>query len=166
MWVSFILAFCVVSNSFAAAEQRSNKESDLLSSPQIISFCDLAKSSIDLQKEVRVRAIYRVGFEWSELYSLKCQSAPTVWVDFSDDWKSRTRRAVRKEIDKDDGGMFGVILRGKLSSGGGFGHMGAYQMKFEVISVESAKRLDKRSFHSGTLTPDMRHRVEEFEAKP
>jgi hypothetical protein len=161
MWLSLAFTLFVISDPQPQGSFRAHPPS----SPQPVSFCELESVSIDPTQEIRVRAIYRAGFEWSELYSLKCASSPRVWVDFSDDWEAQTRRAVRRELQK-NGGTFGVTLRGKLVRGSGYGHMGAYAMKFEVLSVESAKRLDKRSFHSGALTPEMRRRVEEFEANP
>ena len=50
----------------------------------------------DLKKEVRIRGIYRVGLEWSELDSLKCVDAPRVWVNFSD----HTDRSLEKNSVK------------------------------------------------------------------
>lgn len=164
MWLRLLMPIFLFNNCFISVQQKDSAKSDLTSLPQIISFCELINSPRDSTKEFRVRAIYRVGFEWSELYSLKCQSDLRMWVEFSDDWKNQTKRSVQRELNKGEG-TFGVILRGRLISGQS-GHMGAYPLKFEVISAEGAKRLDKRSYYSGALTPDMRRKVEDFEAKP
>jgi hypothetical protein len=131
-----------------------------------IGFCDLAHTTIEPNQEIRVRAVYRVGFEWAQLYSLKCIDAPSVWVEFAEGWQDRTRRAVRKEINKNDGSLgstFGVTFVGRLSSGGGFGHMGEYVMRFNVTSIQTAKRLFRPSNHPKALTPEMRRRVQAFE---
>src|ERR1044072_8579535 len=129
--------------------------------PEAISFCEFRNAQLEPGKEIRIRAIYRVGFEWAELYSLKCSDAPRVWVKFSPDWESQTRRALRKEIEKGEG-TYGVIFVGKLMKDGHFGHMGAYPMKLEVTSVESVQRIDKRSFSAIAVTPEMRRRIEMF----
>jgi len=51
-----------------------------------VTFCDLARQPATYaNKRVRVRAIYRVGFEWQEIYSVRCIEAPSTWLEFSDD---------------------------------------------------------------------------------
>jgi hypothetical protein len=125
-------------------------------------FCELTNLQIGSAKEVRVRAVYRVGFEWSELYSLKCVDSPDIWVDFSEDWKQSTSRSVRKEIEKGEGTYF-VVFVGRLEKGS-FGHMGAYPMRLEVTSIEIAKRIDKQSYHRRAVNSEMRKRIEAFEA--
>jgi len=91
--------------------------------------------------------------------------SPSVWVEFSDDWETQTTRSVRKTIKKGEG-TYGVIFEGTLIGGGGFGHMGVYPMKLDVMRIESAQRLSRQSYHAGALTSEMRHRVEAFERGP
>ncbi len=159
-----VFAFGVISFILPLA-QRGDDVRSLAAKPESISFCELRNTQLGLAKDVRIRAIYRVGFEWAELYSLKCTDAPGVWVDFSDDWESRTKRAMRKEIEKGEG-TYLVVFTGKLLKGNGFGHMGAYPMRLEVESVESAKRIGKQSYSANALTSDMRQQIEAFEAQP
>jgi hypothetical protein len=161
---SFILGFWIVSAILPLA-QGSGDGRSVSVKPEDLSVCELRNTQLGLVKEVRIRVVYRVGFEWAELYSLKCPDAPRVWVDFSKDWESHARRAVRKEIEKGEG-TYGVIFAGKLIKGSGFGHMGAYPMKLEVTSVESAQRIDKQSYSPNAVTPEMRRRIEVFEARP
>ena len=124
-----------------------------------LSVCDNLRAN--LTKEVRIRAIYRVGFEWSELYSLKCPDAPRVWVKFSDGVKARIQKAVRKQLARGEG-TYGVTFIGIV--GGSGGHMGAYPLTFQVTSIEAAKRLGKDSPMPQALSPNVRRRVESFEA--
>jgi hypothetical protein len=131
--------------------------SDAADSP--LSICDNLHA--DPIKEVRIRAIYRVGFEWSELYSLKCPNAPRVWVDFSDSWKAHTQKAANKQLAKGEG-TYGVIFVGIL--GGSGGHMRAYPLTLKVASVERALRLGKESVLPHALSPGVLRRVESFEA--
>lgn len=135
------------------------KELGAFSEVEALSVCDNLHP--DLTKEVRIRAIYRVGFEWAELYSLKCVGAPRIWVDFSDEWRSRSRAVLQKEISKGEG-TYGVIFVGKL--GGSGGHMGAYPLTLQVTAVESATRLGRESVSPHALSPKLRRRVESFEA--
>jgi hypothetical protein len=142
---------CVADSSLADAQ------SDSAISP--LSVCDTLH--VDLTTEVRVRAIYRVGFEWVELYSLKCPNAPRVWVNFSDDWEAHTQKAARKQLDKGEG-TYGVTFVGIV--GGSGGHMGAYPLTLNVTSVEGAIRLGKESVSPHALSSSVRRRVESFEA--
>jgi len=129
------------------------------STAPLLSLCDNLRA--DLTKEVRVRAIYRVGFEWSELYSLKCPNAPRVWVNFSDDWKGHTEKAARKQLGRGEG-TYGLTFIGII--GGSGGHMGAFPMTLRVTSVETATRFGKESVLPHALSPKVRRRVESFEA--
>ena len=135
------------------AEAKSDSQVSLLS------VCDPLHA--DLATQVRVRAIYRVGFEWSELYSLKCPNAPRVWVDFSDNWEAHTKKALRKQLDKGEG-TYGVTFVGII--GGSGGHMGAYPLTLKVTSVEGAIWLAKESASPNALSLSLRRRVESFEA--
>jgi hypothetical protein len=161
--ILLILVLSGVASLSSAAQNAQPSKDASADRPETVAFCDLVNLRIGYPwKKVLVRAVYRVGFEWSELYSLRCPGAPMVWIDFSDDWKSQTQRSMRKEMNKGEG-TYGVTFVGKLF-GGGFGHMGVYPIKLEVTSVEAAKRLGKQSYHPGALTPELRHRVEVFEA--
>jgi hypothetical protein len=114
----------------------------------------------DLTRQVRIRGIYRVGFEWSELYSIKCTDAPRIWVNFSDDEQTQTRKAVSRQLNKGDG-TYGVTFIGTI--GGSGGHMGAFPLTLRVTSVEEATKLGKESVLPHALSPKVRRRVETFE---
>ena len=146
-----VVVTCVADSKFARAQSAS------ATSP--LSVC--SDLHVDLTKEVRVRGIYRVGFEWSEVYSIKCPNAPRVWINFSDGWETHTQKAVRKQLNKGEG-TYGVTFVGFI--GGGGGHMGAYPLTLRVTSVEGATRLGKESVLPHALSPNVRRRVESFEA--
>jgi hypothetical protein len=80
--------------------QATNKE------PLDVSFCELIKSPEKFeQKLVRVKAVYRYGFEWSEFYSLNCPSKKRVWVE-----GERTKCANARSVDEMDfAGMGGEL---------------------------------------------------------
>src|ERR1043165_7521879 len=137
-----------------AAVGRTQSDSTL----QTLSVCDDLRS--DLTRQVRIRGIYRVGFEWAELYSIKCTSAPRIWVNFSDDWMAHTRKSVAKELNKGEG-TYGVTFVGTF--GGRGGHMGAFPLTLRVTSVDEATRFGKESVLPHALSPKVRRRVETFE---
>ena len=135
-----------------------------------VTFCDLARQPASYaNKRVRLRAIYRVGFEWQEIYSLHCLEAPSTWLEFSD---SIDEGRSRKESEKMNlGSRFsisvGVVLEGRLTGyGGGYGHLNGYGLAFTAECIESAKRLDTHGFHRRALLPADRKRIEAFEGAP
>src|SRR5437763_2293008 len=72
------IVVCCLLMSLASCRQHSadgngNVTSTKEAQPVSVNFCDLIKSPKAFDgKEVRVKAVYRYGFEWSELYSLQC----------------------------------------------------------------------------------------------
>lgn len=108
-----------------------------------VDYCDLLrKPELYDQKVVRIQAIYRYGYEWSELYCPDCLTEGRTWVDFDELSETCTKSEVAKKID--DNGFKGrtasVLIVGKFyGSGSGYGHMNAYQFKFLASCVEQAK---------------------------
>ena len=135
-----------------------------------VTFCDLSKHpEIYSNKRIRVRAVYRVGFEWQEIYSLRCPDAPSTWLEFSNNIDEGPSRTQLKKMDL--GNRFsisvGVVLEGRLTGyGGGYGHMNGYALAFTADCIESAKRLDTHGFHRRALLPEDRKRIEAFESGP
>ena len=105
-----------------------------------VSYCDLVRNAERYNgKLIRVSAIYRYGFEWSELYCLECGNEAKTWVDFDESFASSTKSGVRKKIG--DHGFKGrtvrVIMVGRFDVGG-YGHMGAYRSRLLVSRLEKA----------------------------
>jgi len=83
-----------------------------------VTFCDLARQPATYaNKRVRVRAIYRVGFEWQEIYSVRCIEAPSTWLEFSDDIDEGPSRKELKKMNLDNRFSIsvGVVLEGRLT---------------------------------------------------
>ncbi len=133
-----------------------------------VSLCDLiADPSRFAGQHVRVRAVYRYGFEWSELYSLRCDSGARgrqVWVEFGDEYERTTKRSVRRQVGNHGaiGRTVGVVAIGTVQQGG-YGHMGVYALKFEISRLESARILMQESPSPSALPAVARKRVEDFE---
>lgn len=136
------------------------------SSPTV-GFCEVASHpETYLNKPLRFRVIYRVGFEWEEIYSLRCVNAPSTWVEFSDTFDEFSSHNAIKQMDK--GKHFsitvGLVLEGRLTGyGGGYGHMNGFPLAFTIDRVESAKRLDNHGFHRRELLPEDQRRIEQYE---
>jgi hypothetical protein len=107
-----------------------------------VSYCELMRSPEQYRgKVVRVSAIYRYGFEWSELYCLECVSEARTWVDLDESFVSSTKANLRKKIGPHGvtGRTVRVTMVGRFDVGGGYGHMGAYRFRLMVDRLEDAK---------------------------
>ena len=119
-----------------------------------VALCELiSNAKLYDQKEVRVKAVYRVGYEWQELYCIGCYSDENrIWLDFDDDFDSCTKKTVRRKL-KSVEGTYAVTLIGKLiGSDGRYGHMGSYRFKFLARCAERVDLLLKDG-RAPTLVP-------------
>lgn len=130
-----------------------------------LSFCELLQSPEKFeQQSVRVKAIFRRGFEKSEFYSLKCPTDKHVWVRGGTNTKCPN--AGRLDETNFDGGerTVGVVVVGKLTgTKGNYGHLGAADYEFAINCVERYEVLDRKSNAAQYLTAEQRRKVEEFE---
>src|SRR5262249_30685108 len=77
---SLVVIAAILGPSTIGAEQ------DLAKGGPVLRYCQLISNpETYVGKEIRLRTVYRVGFEWSEFYSCQCVDARSTWVDFSDD---------------------------------------------------------------------------------
>lgn len=143
------------------------------SQPLSVNFCDLVKSPKGFDgREVRVKAVYRYGEEWSELYSLRCVSEK-VWE--TGVWAAGTRASCQnpdvpaEELSRSgatpNGRAVGVVVVGTFhASERGYGHMKGFAYELEIKCVERAEVLLREvSWVPQALTPEQRRKVEAFE---
>jgi hypothetical protein len=104
-----------------------------------VNFCDLARQPETYRgRTIKVTAVYRYGFEWSELYCLECLNSDRIWVDF-DDSSSTSQKRISPHGSI--GRTVQVVLIGRIDDGGGYGHMGAYRFRLLVNQVVKSKVL-------------------------
>jgi hypothetical protein len=143
----------------------------------LVSYCELVSSpETYFNKEVRLRAVYRVGFEWQQVYSVQCLEAPNMWVEFVHGKHcpvAYERDGPVKDEGSPDGSLemsgktFGVVFRGRLTGwGGGYGHLDSFASEFQVTCMEELTLLDLDSYYPTALTPEMKKRIETFDGKP
>lgn len=135
----FIFSACVF------PQQPENK-----SNAQIINviFCDLMKNpTVYSDKLTSIKATYRYGFEWSELYCSDCLDRGRIWLDVTDSFSEDSKKKYRKKLKSNGfaGKTVNVTFVGKVYSGGRYGHMGAYEYKFIAQRVEFAEVILKDS---------------------
>jgi hypothetical protein len=92
-----------------------------------VSFCDLVRNPEKFNgREIIVRATYRYGYEWSELYCLDCLDKGKAWL-WMRDLDAASLRALKK-LPK-DAGIANLTVRGDFSSGGHFGDLNGYSTR-------------------------------------
>jgi hypothetical protein len=127
-----------------------------------VSYCDLMRKPEEYSgKVVRVSAIYRYGFEWSELYCLECIGEARTWVDLDESFASSTKAKVRKKIGPHGamGRTVRVIMIGRFNVGGGYGHMGAYRFRLLVDHLENAEVILNDSPSPNALPKEVLSRI-------
>ena len=102
-----------------------------------IPFCELLRNPKDYdQKTVRVMAIYRYGFEVSDLFCLDCEDEKLIRLESGENFTSRTERKILKKIKwTERGKTVKVVAIGKFYGTGAY----QYRKKFVVDYFESAE---------------------------
>ena len=109
--------------------------------PSVVTFCDLLRHADKYNgKEVSLRATYRYGFEWQELFCLDCMDKGKAWLDIPSDLNDASARSLRKAPK--GAGIVNLTLQGIFVSGGHFGHMG-YQYKIVAHEIRDVAILQK-----------------------
>ena len=94
-----------------------------------VSFCDLVRSPEKYDgKVVSIRATYRYGFEWQQLYCIDCLDRGKAWLEIPPDLDNTSDKALRRAPK--GAGIVNLTVQGVFVSGGRFGHMNRYPYKF------------------------------------
>jgi hypothetical protein len=105
------------------------------SSQAPIRFCDLLRNPDEYNgKEITVRATYRYGFEWQELYCLDCLDKGRAWLELPYDQNDDLAVGPLRRAPK-GAGIVNITVQGIFVSGGHFGHMNGYKYKFVAHKV-------------------------------
>jgi hypothetical protein len=127
--------------------------------PPTVSLCSLLSRPAEYDgKEVRIRAQYNLGFEWSYFYDGSCKeyaeqttpfrTANVVWAELDESVKSSTESAVYGKFREassfccPDGWrtkQTEMTVTGKFFKAGdeGYGHLGRYAFQIVIKKVES-----------------------------
>jgi len=119
-----------------------------------VAFCDLLRNPAQYDgKEVRVRATYRYGFEWSQLYCIDCIDKGKAWLKFSDNLDEASQRSLRK-LPK-GAGIANLTVQGVFSSVGTFGHSNGYRYQILASKISDVSVIQK-----GMQAPEMEQKAE------
>jgi hypothetical protein len=119
-----------------------------------ISFCDLVRNPEKYKhKEVTIRATWRYGYEWSQLYCLECLDEGRAWLEMSPDLDDHSMRALKK-LPK-HAAIVNLTVHGIFMSGDTYGHQNGY--RFMVVA---SKVSDIAVIQKGMKPPAQEQRAE------
>jgi len=99
-----------------------------------VSFCDLVRNPEKFNtKEVTIRATYRYGFEWEELYCLDCVDKGKAWLEISADIDDASQKALERAPK--GAGIVNLTVSGTFMSGSTYGHSNGYRYKFVAKEI-------------------------------
>jgi hypothetical protein len=128
--------------------------------------CELIASPEKFKdKKVRVKTIYRYGFESSEFYSLSCSTDKRVWVETSENKCSENVELEKMDFAGNGGRTFGIIAVGQIIADQNkkYGHLNNFDYSFKVDCYEKAEMLDDKGFVPQALSLEQRTKIKEFE---
>jgi hypothetical protein len=157
--MAFALAGCVSARDVTVA----SVAADQAASPPTVRFCTLVASPEQFDgRKVRVHAVYRSGFEWSELYCVACRDGRQMWLEFGESYEPPRTRADRRALHGGHtlaGRTVDVVATGTFHAAGRYGHRGAFDFLFVVERVERARLLFNDSKIPEALSRDERDRL-------
>ncbi|HKS30533.1 MAG TPA: hypothetical protein VJS44_22095 [Pyrinomonadaceae bacterium] len=125
--------------------------------PSVVTYCDLVRNPEKYDsKEVTVRATYRYGFEWQEMFCLECREIGKTWIEFKDiapDVKAQLRK-----LPKHQGTINAVFTGTFQSSNGPFGD-GGYSFRFIVKAVSRIEVISKDGWTPNKLPLDAQKKI-------
>lgn len=123
----------------------------------LVQYCDLIKNPEDYDgKVVTLRATYRYGFEWQEIYCLKCRNLGKTWLEIWDITKKSKK--ILKKFPNDDGTVNAIFTGIFQSSKGPFGN-GGYRFRFKLKEISQAELITKSGADPRQLPEEIRKKI-------
>jgi hypothetical protein len=116
-----------------------------------VNYCDVLKNPTEFEgKKLMLKATYRYGVEWQEMFCLTCRDKGRTWLEIEDDAiSSQSKKALRKFPESD--GTINAIFTGRFeSSGGPFGD-GSYRFRFVLEDITNAELISSSGFEPASL---------------
>jgi hypothetical protein len=178
--ILFVMLLCLTGCTQSQTRQSAelNNPQPVASAKEIepvnVNLCELLQSPEKYeQKLIRIKALYCYCFEDSKLYSSKCITEKSVWVQGSFE-KCRNAGLVEdfQSQSKDEpaakrwgGRTIGVVAVGRLiGTKGGYGHMNQYAYLFNIECLDRAVLFDLQGKRPAEMAlEEQRRKAEEFE---
>jgi hypothetical protein len=123
-----------------------------------VDFCDVIVRPKEFDnKKIVVRATYRYGFEWQEIYSLPCRNNVKVWLSLAADLPRPLQKALRR-VPKNQGTVNATFTGLFHANGSAFGD-GSYQYQLDLERLENIRIVSKSGAVPAALTPKERLKV-------
>ncbi len=107
-----------------------------------VSYCELVRHPKEYDgKNVAVLATYRYGFEWQEMFCMKCRDQGKTWLEFETESASAIRRALGK-APRHQGTLNATFYGTFRGTKGPYGD-GGYVFRFDVKSVKAVDIVSK-----------------------
>ncbi len=116
------------------------------------SLCSVLSSAPSPDEELVVRGTYRYGYEWQDLYCVACLDKGRVWVDVGVPFPTTTALPKR-------GGTVNITVKGRLRSGGKYGHLNGYDYELKVTEILEAVVVSKSDSVFEYLPADAQRKV-------
>ncbi|HET9838626.1 MAG TPA: hypothetical protein VFR84_10350 [Candidatus Angelobacter sp.] len=108
-----------------------------------ITFCDLLRTPEKFNgQQVTIRATWRYGFEWSELYCLDCLDRGKAWLEPSFSSLDESSRRRLKRIPK-GAGIVNLTIQGTFHAGDTYGHLNGYRYEIMADTIRNLVVLSK-----------------------
>lgn len=137
-----------------------------------VDLCELQQSPEKYERQpVRVKGYLCDCFENGTLYAENCPAQKKIWLVGSfNKCKNAARVDGFRSASKNPGEhtfggwTFGAILIGRLTGiKGDYGHMGQYDLLFEIECLEHAEMLDRNGRRPSEMPKEQQQKVQEFE---
>jgi hypothetical protein len=122
-----------------------------------VEYCDLIKNpEVYDGKEVTLRATYRYGFEWQEIYCLECRNLGKTWLEIWD--LTKKSKKILKKFPKNDGTINAIFTGIFQSSKGPFGD-GGYRYRFLLKEISQAELVTKSGADPNALAKNEKEKL-------
>lgn len=100
---------------------------------EAMTFCHLLRNADKYDGQlVRVRATFRYGYEWQQLYCLNCLDKGKAWLEVPVDLDDKSEKAFKKMPKR--AGIVNLTVGGIFHFGKSYGHLNGY--RYELIAQE------------------------------
>jgi|SRR5687767_2002647 len=124
-----------------------------------LDFCDLVSGGDSFDgKEVTVRATYRYGYEWQEIYCTGCRDASRVWLEIDEETVGETSLKLLKRLPKNNGTVNAIFTGRFEKSGGPFGD-GGYRFRLKLVAITDTVLVTKSGAAPEQLHKTLRFKV-------
>jgi hypothetical protein len=130
-----------------------------------VSYCELIRHPAEYDgKRVAVRATYRYGFEWQELFGLKCRDTGKTWLEFETETAATVRRALSKAPQHQ--GTLNATFYGTFRGTKGPYGDGGYPFRFDVKSVRAVEVVSKDGWAPERLSASEQQKLCQGDEQP